>query len=175
MAADEARDERPSGAQASFDLFAQLEHHFRWLSRAISDVSPEDARHALGPERPSIAWLTGHLIEGAASVAEAVAAIESPLPRSFAEQRARPYYGAGDEAGWTRLRGTWEQVAVTTTEGLLALAPGALQRPPAIEIRPEFVDRLSTRGAFLAGEVFHFAYHLGQIGSLRADLGLGWG
>ena len=39
---------------------------------------------------------------------------------------------------------------------------------------PEFAERLSTRHAFLAGEVFHFAYHLGQLGSLRADLGLGW-
>ena len=175
MAADDAPDEKPAGAQASFDLFAQLEHHFAWLSRAIADVPSEGARHVIAPRRPSIAWLTGHLIEGAGSVAEAVAAIDSPLPPGFGERRTRPHYGAADEAGWSGLRGTWEHVARGTRDGLLALEPAALQLPPAIPIRPEFADRLKTRGAFLAGEVFHFAYHLGQIGSLRADLGLGWG
>ena len=57
---------------------------------------------------------------------------------------------------------------------LAALTDSDFEFAPAIEILPEFAGRLATRHAFLTGEVFHFAYHLGQVGTLRAALGLGW-
>ena len=89
--------------------------------------------------------------------------------------RAEPHWGAADAAGWLALTARWGEVAARTLGALEALSPADLEAPPATAIRPEFRASLATRRAFWAGHVFHVAYHLGQVGCLRAGLGLGWG
>ena len=158
----------------SASLPPQLEHHFRWLSRAISDVDADSARFELAQGRPSIAWLVGHLSEGADSVAQAVAGLAPGLPDDFTRGHGQPHWGVTDPQGWARLRATWERIAGRTLQGVGQLTDQDLEATPAIPILPAFAEQLATRHAFLTGEVFHFAYHLGQFGTLRAALGLGW-
>jgi uncharacterized damage-inducible protein DinB len=79
-----------------------------------------------------------------------------------------------DAPGWAALRADWVRVAEQTLASLDTLAEHDLERAPAVAMHAEFAGRLRTRADFLRGHVFHVAYHLGQIGALRAALGLGW-
>lgn len=157
------------------ELLPQLRHHSAWLTRAIADVDWLRATFRLAPgPRPSIAWLVGHIAEGVDSIATAVADCGPFLDPAFSGRREQRDWGLKSPPEWEALRESWERVAQGTLAGLEELGEDALDLAPAIEIHPEFRERLSTRRAFLAGECFHVAYHLGQIGTLRAAQGLGW-
>jgi len=158
----------------SASLLPQLEHHFRWLSKATQGIGVEQACFQLAPGRPSIAWLLGHLTAGADSVAEAVAGTGPALAPDFLARHGSPHWAVDGTDAWNNLRDQWTLVSERTRRGLNSLQAGDLELEPAIEVLPEFAEQLSTRHAFLAGEIFHFAYHLGQIGTLRAAQDLGW-
>lgn len=155
-------------------LRAQARHHYAFLSRAIADVDAESARAVQRPDGPSIAWQVGHCADVTDSVAEAVAGTGRGLPADFGQRHGLAHWGASDAEGWRDLRAAWERTSARTLAGLDALEPTDLEQPPAVEIHPAFGDLLRTRADFLRGHVFHLAYHLGQIGALRAARGLGW-
>jgi len=155
-------------------LVPQLEHHTGWLSRAIQDLRVEQACFEMKPGRPSIAWLVGHLTVGADSLTRAVGGLEPGLAPAFLARHGHPHWSVEGAQAWDDLRDRWTQTSERTRAALDALAETDFERAPGIEILPQFAERLGTRHAFLAGEIFHFAYHLGQIGSLRAAQDLGW-
>lgn len=140
-------------------LLAQTRHRHAALS-AATDVPEDVARWTPAPGRPSIAWIVAHLEHDAAETARALggAAWES----------------AGDAGEWDALRARWLDTSRRTLELLEATTDADLELPPAIEILPEFRQMLATRGQFWSGHVFHVAYHLGQVGSVRAAHGLPW-
>lgn len=150
-------------------LLHQTRHVYRWLTSATQDVDFAAARFTLGG-RPSIAWLVGHLLVNADSTAAAVAGTE----RSVEERGSEAHWGCESASDWEALRAEW----IARSAGWLAafedLEPADLERPPLVELLPEFADRLRDRRRFWSGHVFHMGYHLGQLGSLRAELGLGW-
>jgi hypothetical protein len=57
---------------------------------------------------------------------------------------------------------------------LESVAPADLDLPPRVAMHPDFEASITDRRRFWSGHVFHMTYHLGQLGSLRAELGLGW-
>lgn len=153
-------------------LLDQTRHCYRSVASAIAGLTFDQARWPAEGRRPSIAWQVGHLTLLADSVAEAVAGRE----RRVSEDRGgTPHWGVADAPGWTALAGRWSTVAEHTLAALEALPPPDLALPPAVAIHPSFRAHLTTRRAFWSGHVFHVSYHLGQMGSLRAELGLGWG
>lgn len=141
-------------------LLEQTRHHYAWLTRATADVDAAAAAWRPGDGRPSIAWEVAHLIEQVESTAEAVA--------------GRSPSGEGVPEAWDALRARWREVARDALAALERLGPGDLERPPAVPLHPGFEQALATRARWWSGHVFHVAYHLGQVGSLRAALGLGW-
>jgi hypothetical protein len=160
--------------QALECLTLQLRHHYRLLSRQVEGLTCEQATLRLSPGRPSIAWLLGHLTYCADSVAVAVGGLSPSLSSEFLQAHRQPHWGVADEARWRERPALWQEVSARTLASLAALGDADLDRPPATTIHERFRDSLATRAAFLAGHVFHVAYHLGQAGSLRAELGLPW-
>jgi len=142
-------------------LLLQTRQHHAALGRA-TDVSPADALWSPDGARPSIAWLLDHLERETATSARA---ITGTVARADVPHE-RP--------AWDVLRERWRATSAATLDALERLAPEDLERPPAIELVPAFRASHATRARFWSGHVFHLAYHLGQIGALRAALGLGW-
>jgi len=145
-------------------LLHQTRHVYGWLTSAIADVDFAAARFAMG-ERPSIAWLAGHMLVNADSTASAVAGTTRAI---------EAHSGCESAADWDALRDSWSAHSSTWLAAFEGLEPGDLDRAPLVEILPDFADKLSDRRRFWSGHVFHMGYHLGQLGSLRAELGLGW-
>ena len=96
------------------------------------------------------------------------------LERTALERGSTPHWGCADAADWLALREEWRARSEQILAALEGLAPADLERPPLVEILPDFKDTLTDRRRFWSGHVFHMAYHLGQLGSLRAELELGW-
>ena len=155
----------------SESLLHQTRHHYDWLKHATADVDLAQATWPAESERPSIAWLLGHILVNADSTAKAVGGLERLVTRDLSAER---HFGVADGAGWEALTELWQRVSARTLAALEALPESALAAAPAVEIHPAFRERLTTRREFWAGHVFHVAYHLGQVGSLRAVQGLGW-
>lgn len=147
-------------------LLEQTRHHHAALTSA-TDVTPDQARWpGAGPD-PSIAALLAHLLRDTRDSARALCELDVPaldVPAPWDP-------GAG---GWPALRAAWSDVSRRFLTGLEQLTPPDLTRAPAIELLPAFEESLATRARFWSGHVFHVAYHLGQIGRLRARQGLGW-
>lgn len=145
-------------------LLHQTRHVHAGLTAATADMDAAQARLRLGAggERPSAAWLLGHLLLEAEATAEAVAG----LTRTQAE-------GALSE-DWDVLRATWRTRSAACLAALEGVAPADLDLPPRVALHPDFEASITDRRRFWSGHVFHMTYHLGQLGSLRAELGLGW-
>ena len=155
----------------SASLLHQTRHHYDWLDHATADVDLAQATWPAQGERPSIAWQLGHILIETDRAAEAVGGLERLVTRDLSAER---HFSVGDAAGWGALTELWHRVSARTLAALEALPESALAAAPAVEIHPAFRDRLTTRREFWSGHVFHVAYHLGQLGSLRAAQGLGW-
>lgn len=151
-------------------LRAQTRHVYDWLTRATEDVDAAAARVHLGGDaaRPTVAWIVGHLLAEAESTAEAVTGF---APTYVADPQT---HGAAPDADWTALRAAWLARSAACLDAFQGVTSADLDAPPRVAILPEFADHLTDRRRFWSGHVFHMAYHLGQLGSLRAELGLGW-
>lgn len=146
-----------------------LAHHDALVTRCCATLDVGQARRGA----PSIAWILGHLTHVADTTLEAVGGAARSLPEGFA-RHAVPSWGVADAAGWDALRAAWASTSAAARAAVSALAPHELELAPATSIHPAFAGTLTTRRRFLAGHVFHVAYHLGQIGLRRSELGLGW-
>lgn len=150
-------------------LFFQTRHVYGGLTAATADVDFDAACFVRG-ERPSIAWLTGHMLVQA----EATAAAVCGLAGSVSDRCDEAHFGCLEPADWKDLRASWVTRSAHYLAALEKLEPGDLDRAPLVELLPEFEESLADRRRFWSGHVFHMGYHLGQLGGLRAELGLGW-
>ena len=150
-------------------LLHQTRHVYGWLTSATADADFAAACFGRG-ERPSIAWLTGHMLVQAEATAEAVRG----LARSVSDRCDEAHFGCQEPADWNDLRASWVSRSAHCLGELEQLEPGDLDRAPLVELLPKFEVSLADRRRFWSGHVFHMGYHLGQLGSLRAELGLGW-
>jgi hypothetical protein len=159
-------------ATPSSDLVAKLQRRQEMWTRLIANVDGSGARFTLRDAGPSIAWLLGHTLVNTDSVAEAVGGLERSLSSEFRERHTDPHFGVRTGADWNELRARFEPTALRTRESVHALGEAGLERAPDVPIHPEFQAKLSTRRAFLDGHLFHLTWHAGQVGMLRAALGL---
>ena len=150
-------------------LLRQTRHLHRWLTSASAEVALADALATPGGA-PSIAWQVGHLLRDAETTAEAVAGFDVEEQ----ERGDAASWGCATEADWTGLRARWEQRSAACLTALEGIDPAGLDAGPLVELRADFEGQLGTRRDFWSGHVFHMGYHLGQVGSLRARLELGW-
>jgi len=150
-------------------LLRQTRHLHRWLTSATADVTLADAM-AMPGGAPSIAWQVGHLLRDAETTAEAVAG----LAAQEEERGSAPSWGCATDADWDQLRARWQTRSAACLAALEGLLRADLDTPPLVELRADFGAHLETRRDFWSGHVFHMGYHLGQVGSLRARLELGW-
>lgn len=141
-------------------LQEQTRHHYRWLERAFTDFDEELACREPLVGRPSMTWQVTHLVEQVESTAEALCGWMPP---------AVPIPGA-----WNSLCTRFTSSAEGALRALAGLSADDLTAPPLVSVHPGLEEALSTRLQWWSGHVFHVAYHLGQIGSLRAALDLGW-
>lgn len=142
-------------------LRAQTRHHHACWSECIARVSASSTQVRLDPGGPHLAWLLAHCIDEVDSTGAAVAELPRLAPPGPGpEQR--------EVAPWQELTGQWTRCSNALLEALESMEPEELERPPAVEIHPAFVDTLRTRRQWLTGHVFHLAYHLGQAALLRA-------
>jgi hypothetical protein len=150
-------------------LLRQTRHLHGWLASATADV-PLASATASPAGAPSIAWQVGHLLRDTETTAEAVAG----LPTEEAERGSLPSWGCASATDWDALRARWRARSAACLAALAELAPADLDAAPTVALQPGFEGHLATRRDFWSGHVFHMGYHLGQVGSLRARLGLGW-
>lgn len=150
-------------------LLHQTRHLHGWLTRATADVGRDQAV-ATPTGGPSIAWQLGHLLRDAETTAEAVAGLATAEP----EHGSRAHWGVASEADWDGLRERWAERSAACLAALAEVEAADLEELPLVALHPDFAERLTTRRAFWSGHVVHVAYHLGQIGSLRARLELDW-
>ena len=151
---------------------AELQRRQELWTRLIADLDGAAARFTLHEAGPSIAWLLGHNLVNTDSVAEAVGGRSRSLEPTFSERHAEPHFGVTSDADWDALRKLWEPTALRTRDAVRAQTD--LESAPDVPIRPEFQGHLTTRRAFLDGHLFHLTWHAGQVGMLRAALGLSW-
>ena len=159
---------------AAATLEAQLRHYYALVESACADV-PFDlsVRHPC-TGRPSIAWCLGHLEWCVRTVPPFLDAPGAgPLPDEEADH-GHPEYGVASPADWQDLRNRFGHSAAASLRALAHLDDSGLARPPGRPVHRAFRASLSTRERFLHGHLFHVAYHAGQIGLLRAALGLSW-
>lgn len=146
--------------EAHLLLLEQTRHHYRWLGRAIEGFDGALAGRELQGAPPPLTWQVTHLIEQVESTAEALCGIQRPL---------KPLPSSWNELT-DRLRASMDGAL----SGLATLGPVELESAPLVPLHPGLEDALRTRLRWWSGHVFHVAYHLGQIGSLRSAHGLGW-
>lgn len=137
------------------------------LGVALSDLTEEVARRRLRPDGgPSIAWTIGHLIHFRIRILNLLG-----RPRQSIFEETFVKSGATDGHGYPDLQEFWrhwdevqkeleEVLPTVTAEQLEAPLPGAAHEDPR-----QVFDVL----LFL---MWHEAYHVGQIGSLRTHFGL---
>jgi hypothetical protein len=152
-------------------LQEQVAHHDRLVEGFTGALSLAQAHHAAGG--PSVAWLLGHVTWEVDTVLPAVAALPPTLDAGW-NRHLVPHWGVADEAGWRALRARWRATAAARRDALAGLRDGDLDLAPAVPMHPQVHGGRSTRLRFLQGHVFHVAYHLGQMGRLRAAQGLDW-
>lgn len=152
-------------------LHAQLEHHYRVVLVLTEPLDLAAARHVLAPGRPSIAWCLGHLVHEVRTLPPSVCGAP---PVADPATRIHPHHGVETAADWTALLAEWRRATVDALEGLAVLRDEDLSKPLTVEVHEAFREGLTTRERFLHGHLFHVAWHAGQIGSVRAALGLRW-
>lgn len=151
------------GAMDALELLLAQTHHRHAAFTTATEVPLEQALWpAEGPD-PSIAVLLSHLHEQTASTARALCGLEEAAP---------PRVSIRDEQAWQGARTAWKGLSDRFLGALGDLDPADLELPPLVDIEPVFRESLATRARFWSGHVFHVAYHLGQVGRLRARQGL---
>ena len=134
-----------------------------------TDVDLADALWPAGGPRPSIAWILGHLVLQVATTVEAVA---ETRVEGVGDRTGEPHWGVRTDGDWRGLRASWSRALAVAAPAFEALPEASLALPPAVEVHPAFRDRLVSRAVWWSGHVYHVDYHLGQIGTLRAERGL---
>ncbi len=154
-------------------LLEQASHHDRVIDGFTGALTAVQARWTAAGRGPSIAWLLGHVLWEVDTVFAAVAAAPPTLDARW-NRHSVAHWGVVDEAGWHALRQQWRATSAARRQVLATLRDADLDLHPAVPMHPAVHGGEFTRLRFLEGHVFHLAYHLGQMGSLRAAQGLDW-
>ena len=137
------------------------------MSLATSDVQDEVGRErARTTEGPSIAWILGHLIHHRC---EMLGLLGQEHSDRFASLFASK--GASDGRDYpemSELRAAWTDLSSRVVAALEAASDRELESRPGGE-SPHAEKTVLEALAFLS---WHEPYHLGQLGTLRAQLGL---
>ncbi len=150
-------------------LCRQTQNYQRLIDRFIADIDFGQACVRLAEGRPCLAWLVGHLSDNTGVVCCA-------LRKAPSQTEAYPhhFWQPRTAADWAGVKAEWAASSRRLLDILQSADDTLLAEAPEIEVHPAFRDQYTNKYAFLAGHVFHLAYHLGQMGSLRAALGLAW-
>ncbi len=130
----------------------------------MDDVKNKDARQrARKSEGPSISWIVGHLCHYRYEMMKAVG---EPVESPFAQFIERATDGS-DYPDLAELRQSWKETSERVQEVADRVTDDQLTAPAAIGPHDErtVLDRM----VFF---MWHESYHMGQLGTIRAQLGL---
>jgi len=133
----------------------------------MQDATNELARtRSRGSEGPSIAWIVGHLAHYRCEILELLG---SPKDTRYAAPFGEN--GASDGSDYPdieELKAAWEELATKVESALGSASDETLSSRPAGN-SPHAEKTVLETLSFLA---WHEPYHIGQLGALRAQLGL---
>jgi uncharacterized damage-inducible protein DinB len=141
----------------------QFDFHTRLFNNALKDISENEANHEMYLKVNNIKWLAGHLV-GIRLLLREYAGIKDDERFSVFGRRYDPgtEYPSLDE-----IRSKWNDIAFPLSIALKNLSESDLDSKGPSWLP---VDERSVRG-FIAYLMHHEAYHLGQIGILRRQIG----
>ncbi len=148
----------------------QIEYAHQLIDRFSADLSFEQAVWGGDEGKASISWLIGHMADNTRVICRALSATTPREADEYPHQNVR--IQNPDE--WAALKLDWSNAALDLRNILTGFKTESLSEPPGIDVHPAFKKTHDSKYAFIAGHIFHLNYHLGQIGRLRAELGLIW-
>lgn len=139
------------------------------LARLAEDFTPEEATRRAGSHKPLV-WFLGHVAVTDNYFLTLFGGHESAIPEERLARYGRGSDGSADfsDASLEELIAVLDTLKERVHAVIAALAPEDLERAPATPVgHPAFKNL----GSALALVVSHCAYHAGQIGDLRRELG----
>jgi hypothetical protein len=141
----------------------QFDFHTRLFNNALKDISENEANEKMEHKVNNIKWLAGHLV-GTRLLLKDYAGIKEDERFSVFGKGFDPaveYPTLGD------IKSKWNEIAMPLSIALNNMTENHLDADGPSWLP---VDERSIRG-FLAFVMHHEAYHLGQIGILRRQIG----
>lgn len=138
------------------------------INAVTGDLDDETARRrSRGTEGASIAWVIGHLIHYRYQMLGLLGeTAEAAFTEKFGSAAATD---GADYPQLTELLGAWGEASAKVLPAVEAAADYVFTQPMGSKDGPHGEKRVLDTMAFL---MWHEAYHIGQIGTLRAQFGL---
>jgi uncharacterized damage-inducible protein DinB len=140
-----------------------------FMDLVTGDLSNEQAvRRLRAAEGPSISWVVGHLLNGRSELLKLLdPAAENPFAQRF--DRLVAATDGADYPDITELRASWREISQRVFDVLGAVGDEQLVSPMAQVGKPHEEQNLL---GVIVYVVWHETYHMGQIGTIRTQLGL---
>lgn len=137
------------------------------MSLVTSDLSNEDAvKRALGDQGASISWVVGHLLHYRYLIMELLGAdVSSPTAEQFGNEPASDGGGYPDIA---ELRKMWKEVSSRAQEIVATASDEQIMAPLGGPDAPHGEKKVLDTLVFY---MWHESYHMGQLGTIRKQLG----
>jgi uncharacterized damage-inducible protein DinB len=150
-------------------LLRQYDLPRRMLAALAGDFTDEEATRPAGGQKP-LAWYLGHVAITDNYFLSLYGGEAAALPEEHLKRYGRGSDGHADfsDASKADMLALLETIRVRVRDLITSLAPEDLAREPSREAsHPAF----KTLGGALSLVVAHCAYHAGQIGDLRREMG----
>jgi len=137
------------------------------MSLVASDLSSEDAvKRSRGDQGASISWVVGHLLHYRYLIMQLLGAdVASPTAEQFGNEPASDGDGYPDIA---ELRKMWNEGSSRTQEIVAAASDEQLMAPLGGPDAPHGEKKVLDTLVFY---MWHESYHMGQLGTIRKQLG----
>ncbi|MDX1429486.1 MAG: DinB family protein [Rhodothermales bacterium] len=147
-------------------IIAQFDLHTRLFNNVLDGISESEANTVLHPGTNNIKWLAGHLTSSRFGLKN-LAGLDLKDPHAELFGHGHGFRPDREYPTIDEIRSLWESISDPISAGLSRLPEETLNGPAPTRV-PIGDDTFEGMLAFL---LHHEAYHIGQIGLLRRQLG----